>query len=38
MSQDSPDNAAGTGAGAAIEAERFLAELENRAYPGLTRD
>ena len=30
--------AAGTGAGAAIEAERFLAELENRAYPGLTRD
>ena len=30
--------AAGTGAGAAIEAERFLAELENRVYPGLTRD
>ena len=26
--------AAGTGAGAAIEAERFLARLENRAYPG----
>ena len=26
--------AAGTGAAAAIEAEKFIAELENRAYPG----
>jgi len=26
--------AAGTGCAAAIETERFLAELENRAYPG----
>lgn len=30
--------AAGTGAAAAIEAERFLAELENRAYPGNIRN
>ena len=29
--------AAGTGAAAAIEAERFLAHLENRAYPGSAR-
>ncbi len=29
--------AAGTGAAAGIEAERFLAELENRAYPGDVR-
>jgi thioredoxin reductase (NADPH) len=29
--------AAGTGAAAAIEAERFLAQLENRAYPGNIR-
>jgi thioredoxin reductase (NADPH) len=30
--------AAGTGAAAAIEAERFLAELENRVYPGNVRN
>jgi thioredoxin reductase (NADPH) len=30
--------AAGTGAAAAIEAERFLARLENRAYPGHLRN
>ena len=29
--------AAGTGAAAAIQAERFLAEHENRAYPGHVR-